>query len=42
MPYITVVAQDLISPSMEYVLKQTVTSDSDPMFLGEIRKFQSP
>jgi len=42
MPYMTVVAQDVISRSMEYVPKQTLTSGSDSTYLGEIRKFQSP
>jgi len=42
MPYMTVVDQNLISRSMEYVPKQTLTSGSDSMCLGEIWKFQSP
>ena len=41
MPYMTVVDQNLISRSMEYVPKQTLTSGSDSMCLGEIRMFQS-
>jgi len=42
MPQMTIVAQDLISRSTEYVPKQTLTSGSDSTCLGEIRKFQSP
>jgi len=42
MPYMTIIAQDLGSRSMEYEPKQTLTSGSDSTCLGEIRKFQSP
>jgi len=42
MTYMTVVARDLISRSMEYVPKQILTWGSDSTCLGEIRKFQSP
>jgi len=36
----TVVAQDLLERSMEYVPKQILTWGSDSTCLGEIRKFQ--
>jgi len=42
MPYMTVVAQDLLLGSMEYVPKHRLTRDSDSTCLREIRKFQSP
>jgi len=42
MPYMTVVAQDLISHSMEYVTKPITTCGIDSTCLGEIRKFESP
>jgi hypothetical protein len=42
MPDMTVVAQDLISRSMEYTPKHTLTSGSDSLCLGEIPRFQSP
>ena len=42
MPYMTVVALDLILRSMEFEPKQIPTCGSDSTCLGEIRQFQSP
>jgi len=42
MSYMTVVAQDVLDRSMEYVPKQILKRGSNSTCLGEIRKFQSP